>query len=215
MKTYYPACKFTGNFPETSKKIQAYMTQKHNARIAGCCRPSLPSLTQNDMAIYICHACAAFFAESSAARNITSIWEIIASDDTFVYPDHTGKSMTLQDCWRARGDVSQQNAVRKILNKMNIEIIELAQNRENSNFCGKFLYEELPEFCVKLAPNHFINNAEGLFIPHSEEEKDVLMRDHCKAIQTGSVVCYCGSCLRGLTAGGKTGIHLAELVFGS
>lgn len=40
-----------------------------------------------------------------------------------------------------------------------------------------------------------------------------LFRAHCAQIQTEKVVCYCKFCTDGINMGGKTGLHMLELLF--
>ena len=54
---------------------------------------------------------------------------------------------------------------------MNINIVELENNYEKTNFCGDSLYKSAPPRNLKLAPNRFVKNANGKFIPHSIEER--------------------------------------------
>jgi len=53
-----------------------------------------------------------------------------------------------------------------------------------------------------------------MFVPHSEEQKDALMREHCRLIPADRVVCYCVPCTQGIRRGGKQGIHLMDLILG-
>jgi len=207
---YYPSCKLDVKLPQISTALRAYFKQEHELR--HCCRADLKSLTNDDTVVYICNSCAAFFEESSASNKIVSVWEVIAKDKNFTYPNHKGRRMTIQDCWRTYDNTSQQNAVREILAAMNIETVEQKNNREKTDFCGKSLYEELPKNYDILAPNRLVKEAQGLFTPHSEAEKDALMKEHCEAIETDEVVCYCLACLNGINSGGKSGIHLVELL---
>ena len=59
----------------------------------------------------------------------------------------------------------------------------------------------------KLAPKHYVEDAEGLFIPHSAEEQEAIMKEYCRNYKTDSVVCYCHYCLEGLKTGGVDGMH--------
>ena len=209
---YYPSCKFIAKFPETSKRITSYFSANYDVR--DCCRADLKSLTSDDIVIYLCNSCAAFFEESSNSDKVVSVWEVIAADKNFAYPNHEGKLLTIQDCWRTYDNPAQQNAVREILSAMNIKVVEQNDSREKTTFCGKSLYEALPDGYEILAPNRLVKEAQGLFIPHSEDERDALMKEHCETIYTDEVVCYCLACLNGVNSGGKSGVHLAELVFG-
>ena len=208
---YYPSCKFIARFPEAGTKIKSYLAGRYEPK--GCCRADLASITSDDTIVYICNSCAAFFEERTLAREVVSIWELIANDKNFPFPKHENKRMSVQDCWRTYDNATLQNAVRKILSVMNIEVVEQKSNREKTKFCGKSLYEPLPKGYEALAPKRLVKNAQGLFVSHTEEEKALLMKEHCQAIETDDVVCYCLACMNGINVGGKAGIHLAELVF--
>ena len=45
------------------------------------------------------------------------------------------------------------------------------------------------------------------------EEQAEHFRRHCEKIKTGKTVCYCKFCTDAINMGGKTGIHLIELLF--
>ena len=96
---------------------------------------------------------------------------------------------------------------------MNIECVEQEENRENTRFCGISLYQPQPPRNPKLAPKRFLENAVGLFKEHTQEEKKQKMEAHCSKIRTQKVVAYCHYCQKGLNLGGKTGIHIANLLF--
>ena len=134
-------------------------------------------------------------------------------DKNFIYKDFHGEKITVQDCWRQKENISEQKAVREILQKMNFEIVELEENFERTKFCGYSLYQPQPPRNPKLAPKRFLHGAQGLFQEHSPEEKQRLMLEHCATIPIEKVAAYCHYCLRGLKLGGKNGIHLARLLF--
>lgn len=75
--------------------------------------------------------------------------------------------------------------IRSIMRKMNIEIVELAENYGNTKFCGADLLAA----------------------------QDAFLKDYCRQNTTDKVVCYCMSCLDGINRGGKQALHLVELLF--
>jgi hypothetical protein len=175
--------------------------------------PAYIDMNEDNVMVYVCHNCSAIFQEQMPNVQILSLWELILNDDTFVFPDFSHEKMTVQDCWRSRDNRAEQDTVRALLRKMNIEIIEQTANYENTDFCGTSLYAPAPARNLKLAPKRFVENAIGKFAPHSEEEKKKLMEEHCMKIVTEKVVAYCHYCVEGLKLGGKKGLHLAELLF--
>ncbi|HUH65710.1 MAG TPA: hypothetical protein VLZ07_04695 [Syntrophales bacterium] len=144
---------------------------------------------------------------------ITSLWELILEDKKFSYPDYSHEKMTVQDCWRSYDNRVEQEAVRMLLEKMSVDIVEMNENYEKTQFCGVSIYQPAPERNLKLAPIRFVKNAAGKFISRTEEEKLELMQKHCKEINTDKVVAYCHYCSKGLELGRKNVKHLAELLF--
>lgn len=210
---YFPSCKFTAYSPASSGKIKEYLQANYDIQIAGCCRPGHKSVTEKDTVIYICNTCATFCRESTSAHQVLSIWELLTQDKKFPFPDHRGKTLTLQDCWRSHDNQAQQEAVREILRLMNIEILEMEENYDQTKFCGTSLLEPLPKQNGELAPRRFIENADRFFSSHTPEEQESLMKNHCASIQTNEVVGYCVACVKGINLGGKQGIHLLDLLF--
>lgn len=210
---YFPSCKFTAYSPESSKKIKKYLQANYDMKIAGCCRPGHKSVAKEDIVIYICNTCAAFCRESSAANQVISVWELLADDKDFVFPDYQHKKITLQDCWRSYDNLAQQQAVRKILSLMNLDVLEMKENYHSTKYCGVSTYEPLPKQNGELAPRRFIKNAQGFFSSRTPKEQESLMKEHFAAVQTDEVVGYCTACVKGIDLGGKKGIHLLDLLF--
>ena len=152
-------------------------------------------------------------AEEWRGAAVHSLWEQIDRDSHFPFPDYNGVTVTLQDCWRMRERSETHDAIRSILQKMNIKYLELPMNRKNADFCGTSLYKAQVSRNEKLAPKHYKEGCEGLFMEHSEEEQIHIMQDYSRRYQTDMVVCYCHYCLEGVLAGGVNGMHIAELVF--
>lgn len=79
----------------------------------------------------------------------------------------------MQDCWRFKENCAEQDAVRELMRRMNINIVELAENHERTQFCGYSIYQPQPPRNAKLAPKRFVDGAKGLFKEHTEEEKSI------------------------------------------
>lgn len=235
-KFYIASCVFTEEYPELSKKIQNYIVERFNLPLIRCCVANykveefenrMPENYRADWRkiehyrkfsagstmVSLCHNCAAIFEEHHPEINRQSLWELILEDENFEYPNFGGEKITVQDCWRQKENLAEQNAVRSILRRMNFEIVELEENFERTKFCGYSLYQPQPPRNPKLAPKRFLHGAQGLFLEHSQEEKENLMREYCAKISTEKVVAYCHYCVRGLKLGGKNAFHLAQLLF--
>ncbi|MBR1821887.1 MAG: hypothetical protein IJ769_09730 [Clostridia bacterium] len=237
MKSYYIAsCLFTARFPEVSLAIQKYIDARYSMDVVRCCIPNfrvkpneeripegeakaawraLPThaeLKPGDTVYSLCHNCTNIVGEQHAGVQALSLWELIDRDEAFVYPDYSGLVATVQDCWRSREQKAEQDAVRSILRKMNIQYVETEKNRGDTDFCGSTLYREQPAKNAKYAPKHYVEQAEGKFLPHTEAEQIEIMREHCSHYATDTVICYCHYCLEGLLQGGVDGRHLAHLL---
>lgn len=237
-KTYYIAsCVFTSKFPELSLRIQNYIQERFGYDIVRCCvakykidefnqkmpegkiRDTWMSLADSgdfqpgDVVYSLCHNCNNIIEEMHPGVIVKSLWELIDQDEAFKFPDYSGLTVTVQDCWRARFRNHEQDAIRNLLTKMHITYFELPTNREETMFCGNSLYRPQPARNPKLAPKYYVEGAKGLFQPHSEEEQKQIMQEYCSQYQTETVICYCHYCLEGLLDGGKDGRHIAQLLF--
>ncbi len=234
---YIASCVFTSKFPELSLRIREYIRRRWDFTLVRCCVPkykirefeekmpsgnfkeawqSLPDSADfqpGDHVYSLCHNCNNIIEETRPGTHVNSLWELIDSDSSFQFPDYSGLEVTVQDCWRSKDRLCEQNAVRSLLTKMNIRWIEAEKNHEKTDFCGNSLYRPQPPRNPKLAPKHYAEGAEGLFLPHTEEEQKRIMQDYCRQYKTDTVICYCHYCLEGLQTGGKNGIHIARLLF--
>lgn len=233
---YVASCVFTKNYPELSMRIQKYLKERFNMQIIRCCVPNykikefedsmpdwmrpqwknIPSykeFSKENTMVYVCHNCSAIFQETQPQVKLLSLWELILADAEFPFPNYHHEKMTVQDCWRSYDNRKEQEAVRSLLMKMNIDAVELEDNFEKTQFCGISLYQPSPKRNLILAPERFVKNAEGKFIPHSDEDILKLMQEYCRKIKTEKVVAYCHYCVKGLELGGKDAKHIAELLF--
>jgi len=234
---YIAACVFTERFPELSAKIQQYIKQRYDMQILRCCVPNHKvkeyeqKMMQNsfgkswsellhctdfmpgDTVYSICHNCSNIIEETRPGVKVLSLWELILSDESFVFPDRSGMKAVIQDCWRANERVGEQNAVRELLKKMNIDFIEADKNGIETDFCGASLYRAQPPRNPAIAPIRYVQKAKGKFIPHTPEQQQQIMKEHCEKYERDTVICYCHYCLEGLIMGGADGIHIASLLF--
>ena len=161
---YYPSCRFKEFLPEISPHIEAYMRERYDAVIAGCCRPNHAPLSSRDTAVTRWNTCRAIVFEDSPAN-------------------------------------------------VNIDIAELPKRRDRADYCGVTLLAPLPAENACFAPKRFCIDGKDTFIPMAPDEQRRAMVRHCDGIAEEKVVCYCVPCTKGILLGGKTAIHLAELVF--
>ena len=236
-KYYIASCLFTARFPQISLKIQKYIESKPELTTVRCCLknfrikqntdritdetvraawadlPPSADFKPGDIAYSLCHNCTNIVEEPNPGVFGLSLWEYIDNDPSFKFPDYSGLKVTVQDCWRTRDRYLEQEAVRSLLQKMNIKFVEAKANHAATQFCGSTLYREQPKKNAIFAPKHYVEQAVGKFLPHSEEEQIAIMKEYCSQFTTKTVVCYCHYCLEGLIQGGVNGVHLAHLLF--
>ena len=189
---YFPSCNFSAASPAAAKKIRDYMEAK--MPVAECCRTDRLPYPEGSQAIYFCQACRETLEARADGRYIMkNLFEVLVEDECFLWPDHTGLTVTVQDCWRDREHPEIFAAVRTALGKMNIEIIEMTENMEKSRFCGNLHFDGRP------------------LLELSEEEQAVWMRKQVEKFPVETAVTYCNRCTRGIKAGGGKAVHLLEL----
>ena len=141
-----------------------------------------------------------------------SLWEYLLEDEAFPWPDYGGERITVQDCWRARKNAPLLDAVRECLRRMNMEPVELAENREKTEFDGVWRFQTFSPAQLNSAPKFFGEVQARYSTPLPEEEQVERMREWVKQYTTERVVTYCNACLRGVRMGGGNGVHLGALL---
>jgi hypothetical protein len=214
-KIFFPSCQNKIAYPNASKKLCEYLIASHGVeKIAGCCRSEYKRLSPEDTAIVICNTCFGCCKKLSNVGNIISVWEIIDSDYKFSFPSYNGEKITLQDCWRTIGRNDVHNAVRNLLKKMDLEAIELDENRNKSRFCGGIItYVQQHDQNIDRAQIRNGIDTVRVFKEHSKEDIISFMKEHTKQFTTERSVNYCVTCDAGIKMGGKKSINLINLLY--
>jgi Fe-S oxidoreductase len=98
--------------------------------------------------------------------------------------------MSILDACPVRENEKVHNAVRKVLGKMNIKVVEPKSTRTKSICCGDSFFGEIPTEHVK-----------------------VQMTRRAKDMPKDDVVVYCVSCTKSIFIGGKKPRYLIDLLF--
>ena len=215
MKYYFPSCKFTQLRPDTSEKVKSFMASA-GFRVVGCCRPGHKALSGwSDTVVTVCETCSIIIGENRPSAKVISLYEFIDGQPDFPFPDYKGERIILQDCYRAKAKETEKAAVRSVLRKMHVEIVELTGTEEEINFDGSFLFGPMRPDNFTLAPRRFAEIKEDMQ-PKSPEEIKAWLQKYCQRFTTERAACYCNSCLTGLAQGlpeDKRAVHVAELLF--
>lgn len=213
MTTYYlPSCKFKAAHKETSEKIQAYLRNKEDLVICGCCRVSQKLFKDGDRVLTNCTSCAIITDEASPQAQEISLYEYLLEDEDFVWPDYHGEEITVQDCYRSRHKPQMQKAIRECLRRMNMVPVEIEENYEKTMFDGTYKYAAISSSNLSLAPKYFSKMEEEYISILPEEEVKKEMEKWVSQYTTPRVTVYCNSCLKGVLLGGADGIHILDLI---
>ena len=206
MYTYFPSCNLTKASRESSLKMRRYL--KERMPVEGCCLYYQKTFNLDDIGLIVCQACREHLQEKIPEDKLMSLWEYLDTLEDFPWPDYKGKVMTLQDCWRDRNHPEVHEAVRHLLKRMNIGIVEIANNRENANFCGTLhMVPQLKENIKRMEAN-----GEMKISKMPESDQAAFMAEQVAKYTIPEVVCYCNRCVKGIELGGGKAIHLMDLV---
>lgn len=216
-RKFFPGCKVKARYPEASAWLADQVIERGYAdEIVGCCRTEHQGLTPEDTAVCICNNCMAMIDEDADNGDLDNLWVLIDNDPGFPLPNYEGRKMGIQDCGRAYDRAEVQDALRSLMGKMGIEVVELPDAREESRFCGQSFLKAVPDQDAGFAPKRYVKDAEerGIFTPLDEDDMQARLDEHAAAIPTDEVCCYCTACDMGLEAGGKDAINMIELISG-
>lgn len=206
MYIYYPSCNFRKMLPDVEKAFQKYLKEQYQMKIAGCCLYTYKLLGENT-ALINCQACRENLNSFLEEPDIKSIWEFIDADSSFVFPDYNHQKMQLVDCYRDRHQKEEHEAIRSILNKMNIDVVELEYNKENANFCGIKHYEPVSKENIQLLSEQ----KEDKLSHMSKEVQTALMKEYAEQLIYPAIT-YCNTCTQGIELAEKEVHHLLELL---
>ncbi len=155
-----------------------------------CCHHD-PHLEEGTTIINNCAGCDRRFRSLYIGVDTITIWEVLDSIEGLELPDHSGLTVSVHDSCGFRHKPQVHEAVRSLLRKMNIEIVEAEHSRTTSICCGDNFYGHVPNDVV---------------------EKRIKMR--ADQFPCEDVVVYCIGCVRSMTSGGKIPHYLPDLVLG-
>jgi len=185
-QVYNPGCALLLYKPHYADKLLAMLkVNRHEI----CCHHE-PRLTEGTEIINTCPGCDKRFGSLYEGISTISLWEIIDADESFVFPDYKGIDMAVHDACPVRKRNEVHNAIRSLLKKMNINIIEAEKIRDRSVCCGDNFYPSLPIDKV--------------------HEK---MRERANSMPTENVCVYCVSCIKSMNIGGKKPRYILDLLF--
>lgn len=192
-KTYFnPGCALSIYKPEMENKILKFLNENYReAALHKICCHHNPQLEAGSLIINVCAGCDRRFRSLYEGISTISIWEVLDGLDTFQYPDYKGLKVSVHDACPVREKPQVHQAVRNLLQKMNIEIVETKCFGTHSICCGDDFYTKLPI-----------------------EKVHQKMKERADSMPCQEVCVYCVSCIKSMYIGGKTPRHLMDLLMG-
>jgi len=190
-KVYAPGCALMVYKPALAAGVHAFLQSggEDIPLYTPCCRHT-PRLTEGAQIINTCAGCDRRFRAQYPGLSTISLWEVLAEDENFPFPDYGGQKMTIHDACPTRTENRVHEAIRRLLSRMNISVVEAALTRGTAVCCGDTFYGTLPVAEVK--------------------ER---MRERAAAMPEAEVVVYCVSCIKSMHIGGKTPRYIVDLLF--
>ncbi len=189
-QAYAPGCALMVYKPDLAMNIYQYLKVNSGDMpyYSGCCRKQ--PLLADTRIINTCAGCDRRYRELYRSISTISLWEVLAASKTFPFPDYQGAVMTIHDACPTRTEYRVHQALRELLAKMNISIIEPERTRTKASCCGDKFYGILPVNQVK------------------EQMKRRASEMPCE-----NVVVYCVSCIKAMHVGGKQPRYIIDLLF--
>jgi Fe-S oxidoreductase len=188
---FAPGCAFMLYKPELAGRIHRLLIENLGEMdmLLTCCQHD-PHLHDNSKVINVCPGCDKRYENDFKGVSTISLWELINENDFFVYPDYKERRMSIIDACPTREKESVQNAIRDLLLKMNIRLVEPKNTRRESTCCGDLYYGEMPTGKVK-----------------------ELMLEKSSEMPANDIVVHCISCIMAVFNGQKNPQYLADLLF--
>jgi len=190
-KVYFnPGCALSIYRPGAESKIMRYLNQYYGQVTLHkiCCQHN-PQVEENSLIINVCAGCDRRFRSLYDGVSTTSLWEVIDQTGHFEFPDYSDAEMSVHDPCPIREKPSVHQAVRSLLQKMNVKITEAEEHGSRSVCCGDSLYPQTP---LEAVHKH--------------------MKKSAAAMPCEQVAVYCVSCIKSMHIGGKTPRHMIDLL---
>ncbi|GAB7140946.1 hypothetical protein RsTz2092_09030 [Deferribacterales bacterium RsTz2092] len=185
---YFPGCALQVYKPALADKIISILHGKYSdiRLLNACCKRDMP-INADDMLFTACPGCE---NRLSKKYNTKTVWQVLADID-YVFPNYGGLEISMHDSCNIRGREDVYDGTRKLLDRMNIKVVESKYNRGASHCCGASLVSKL-----------------------SIDELEKHKSERLAEFPANDIAVHCMGCTRNLYERSKTIHHLADLVAG-
>lgn len=187
---FNPGCAFFMYKPEVAEKLLSLLNRyfgpvkQHDI----CCHHD-PKLPNGSVIINNCAGCDRRFRSLYKGIRTISLWEVLDSIDDLPLPDYSGISISVHDSCSFRQKPQVHAAVRGLLHKMNIKVVDSEFSGTKSICCGDNLYPRVPV-----------------------EEVIRFQKKRAAQMPCEDVAVYCVSCIKSMAVGGKKPHHMVDLL---
>ena len=190
-RVFAPGCALIIYKPELVEKLHKILNENMGKMdiLTLCCK-NHPKLNIGTKVINVCPGCDKRYRQNYEDSTTISLWEVLTESDFFTFPDYQGKEMSIIDACPTRSEVRVHKAIRTLLKKMNITLIEPEKTGTKSTCCGDSFWSSLPPEKIKIQ-----------------------MKKRTSEIPVDDVVVYCVSCSKSVFIGGKNPHYIIDLLF--
>lgn len=190
-RLFAPGCALMLYKPELALKLHSILCKNLGKMemLTTCCQHD-PKLEEFTQIINICPGCDKRFRADYVNSSTISLWEILAESDFFPFPDYQNRSLTIIDACPTRDQERVHSSIRKILLKMNINLIEPENTKSKSTCCGDSFFGVIP----------------------TEKVRDQMVKK-ASEMPLNDVVVYCVSCTKAMFVGGINPHYIIDLLY--
>jgi hypothetical protein len=191
-RLFAPGCALWLYKPELAERLGRFLAgEPGDAKLSLTCCKNQPGIEAGAEVVNVCPGCDKRYRDNYPDASTISMWEVLAGSETFPFPDYDGSEMSIIDACPTRERTGVHDAVRALLVRMNIRVVEPERTRTQGICCGDSLWSEIPTDDVKK-----------------------LMAKRAAEMPADDVVVYCVSCAKAMFIGGKRPRYLVDLLFG-
>jgi Fe-S oxidoreductase len=191
-RVFAPGCGLTLYKPHLAERLHKALMRSAGPMPAfsTCCR-HVPPLEAGTEVVNVCPGCDRRYRENYPDSSTVSAWELLALGSDFPFPDYQGIEMAVLDACPTRTETRVHDAVRELLRRMNVRVVEPQLTRTKGACCGDSLW----------------GNA-------SVEKVKAQMKKRASQMPAADVAVYCVSCAKSMFIGGRRPRYLVDLLFG-
>lgn len=157
--------------------------------LMNCCMHK-PTISPETHIITACATCANQYSKKYPNCETVFFLAELAESNDFPFPDYKGAKMSIQDTCSARSKPVYLNAIRKLVKRMNITLVEPQRSGARGKCCGQVFYGKVDTLKV-----------------------ESLMKTRAQEMPYDDVVVYCASCIMSMSVGGKRPRYIIDLLF--